>query len=135
VSVGDIHTFRLNYPRPPKGLHANDRVHWRRKAKSTEEIRHEVMLRVRSLRLGELPACTVQVVWVVGDRRKRDADNIFPLCKAIYDGIGSDRGTSARLVADDDPQHMRKDAPAIRYVADSQAHFVVIITELEEVDA
>jgi hypothetical protein len=135
MSAGNIWTFRLNYPRPPKGLHANDRAHWRTKAKSTETIREEVMLRVRSLRLGELPACAVQVVWVVGDHHKRDADNIYPLCKAIYDGIGSDRGTSARLVTDDDPQHMRKDAPAIRYVADSPAHFVVIITELDEVGA
>lgn len=135
MSVGDIHTFHLNYPRPPKGLHANDRAHWRRKAKSTEEIRQEVMLRTRSLRLGELERVAVQLVWVVGDNRKRDADNIWPLMKAVCDGIGSDRGTSARIVPDDDPAHMDKLAPVIRTVPGSSPHFIVIITELEEAES
>lgn len=132
MSTGDIWTFRLNYPRPPKGLHANDRAHWRTKAKSTETIRQETMLRVRSLHLGELERISVQLVWVVGDNYKRDADNIWPLLKAVCDGIGSDRGTSARLVPDDDPAHMVKLAPVIRLVPASSAHFVVIINELED---
>ena len=131
--AANVWTFRLNYPRPPKGLHANDRAHWRTKAKSTETIRQETMLRVRALRLGELHRISVQLVWVVGDQRKRDEDNIWPLVKAVCDGIGSDRGTSARLVADDDPLHMVKLAPVIRHLPGSSAHFVVIITELDEV--
>lgn len=133
MSAGEIHTFRLNYPRPPKGLHANDRAHWRTKAKSTETIREEVMLRVRSLRLGELERVSVQLIWVVGDKYKRDEDNVWPLMKAICDGIASDRGTSARLVPDDDPAHMQKLAPEIRLVPGSVAHFVVKIEDLGEV--
>lgn len=126
-------SFALQYPRPPKGLHANDRVHWRRKARSTEEVRQEVTMRVRALRLGELGKISVQVTWIVGDARKRDDDNIHPLCKVIYDAIGSNRGTSARLVADDDPAHMVKLAPAIRTVRGETPHFLVTITCLEEV--
>lgn len=132
MSAGDIWTFRLNYPRPPKGLHANDRAHWRTKAKSTETIREEVMLRVRSLRLGELERVSVQLIWVVGDKYKRDEDNIWPLMKVICDGIASDRGTSARLVPDDDPLHMQKKAPEVRFVEGSTPHFVVVIELLEE---
>jgi hypothetical protein len=135
MSAGDIHTFRLNYPRPPKGLHANDRAHWRVTAKSKEAVRREVMLRVRSLRLGELERISVQVIWVVGDRIKRDDDGHAPLMKVICDGIGSDRGVSAHLVPDDDPAHMVKLAPVIKTVPGADPHFCVIITELDEVDA
>lgn len=133
--TANIWTFQLNYPRPPKGLHANDRAHWRAKAKSTEQVRQEVMLRVRSLRLGELDRVSVQLIWVVGTRAKRDSDNIWPLLKAVCDGIGSDRGTSARLVADDDPAHMDKLAPVITLVPGSVPHFKVIITDLGEAKA
>lgn len=123
-------TFILNYPRPPKGLHANDRTVWQAKMGAVSDIRLEVMARTRALRIGVLEQCTVQVVWVVGDRTKRDPDNLAPFMKAIFDGIGSSsRGPSAHLVEDDDPAHMGKPAALIRYEKGVKAHFEITITE------
>lgn len=121
--------FTLNYPRPPKGLHANDRTHWAVKMGATQDIRMEVMARTRNLHIGVLEFCTVQVVWVVGDKRKRDTDNLAPFMKAIFDGIGSNsRGYSAHLVEDDDPEHMSKPGALIRYEKGVKPFFEVTIT-------
>jgi hypothetical protein len=72
----------------------------------------------------------VDVVWVVGDKRRRDADNAAPFLKAIYDGIGADEGVSAHLVDDDDPDHMYKAPLTFRYEKGARAHFEVCISEV-----
>lgn len=126
----DSWSFILDYPRPPKGLHANDRPHWTVKSGATQDIRLEVMAKTRALHLGELERIRVDVEWVVADRRKRDTDNLAPFLKAIYDGIGANRGVSARLVEDDDPAHMEKNAATIRYEKGARPHFLVTITDL-----
>lgn len=120
-------SFVLDYRRPPKGLHANDRTHWRAKAGATADIRREVFARTRALHIGVLERISVQVTWVVGDRIKRDADGCEPFCKAIYDGIGSDRGVSARVVEDDDREHFDKPRLVIRYEKGARPHFEVSI--------
>lgn len=122
--------FVLDYPRPPKGLHSNDRAHWRVKAGATADVRQEVFAKVRALRLGTLEKIRVDVTWVVGDKRKRDEDGPEPLCKAIYDAIGSDRGVSAHLVDDDTAEFMEKTRLAIRYEPGARAHFEVKITSV-----
>lgn len=124
--------FILDYPRPPKGLSANDRTHWSVKAGASADIRYEVMVKVRALRLGVLDRVRVDVVWVVADRRRRDTDNLAPFLKAIYDGIGADKGVSAHLVDDDDPAHMEKPGATIRYEKCARAHFEVSIAEVTE---
>jgi Endodeoxyribonuclease RusA. len=122
--------FILDYPRPPKGLSANDRTHWAAKAGASADVRLEVMAKTRALRLGALEKISVQVTWVVADHRKRDEDGPDPFCKAIYDGIGSSTGVSARLVEDDSPEYMLKPRLVIRYEKDARAHFEVTITDL-----
>lgn len=121
--------FTLDYPRAPKGLSANDRTHWSVKAGATADIRLEVMAKVRALHLGQLERVSVQVVWVVKDRQRRDTDNLAPFMKAIFDGIGANKGASARLVDDDDPEHMSKPGAQIRYVKGCRPHFEITITE------
>lgn len=123
-------TIRLHYPRPPKGLSANDRTHWRTKAASTKTIREEVFTKVRAAKVPALERIRVELIWYVTDRRRRDADNMAPFAKAIYDGIGADRGVSARIVEDDAPQFMEKIAPRIEHMPGGEAHFAVIITDL-----
>jgi hypothetical protein len=125
-------SFDLNYTRPPKGLSANDRCHWRTKHDSTQQIRNEVM-RTRAAHVPALDRIQVDVVWVVADLRDRDTDNVAPLLKAIYDGIGSNRGVSARIVGDDSPEFMSKPAATIRYDKAATAHFTVTITDLGDV--
>ena len=124
-------SFDLNYPRPPKGLSANDRCHWAVKAGATADVRLEVMAKVRALHIGVLERIRVDVTWVVSDKRKRDEDGPDPFCKAIYDGIGSSsRGYSAHLVDDDDRAHMEKPRLTIRYEKGVRPHFTVMITDL-----
>ena len=123
-------SFDLNYPRPPKGLSANDRCHWRTENDNIQMIRKETMLRTRAAKVPSLENVRVDVEWVVADRRKRDTDNLAPLLKAIYDGIGSNRGTSARIVDDDDPAHMQKPSATIRFQAGAEPHFTVTITDI-----
>ena len=122
--------FDLNHARPPKGLSLNDRCHWRTKHENTQLIRTQAMLRTRAAKVPALERIRVDVEWVVADRRNRDTDNLAPLLKAIYDGIGSNRGTSARIVEDDDPAHMDKPAATIRFESGATPHFSVTITDL-----
>jgi hypothetical protein len=122
--------FTLDYPRPPKGLHANDRVHYMAKAGATADIRQEVFARVRALRIGTLKRIRVDIVWVVKDHIKRDEDGPEPLCKAIYDGIGSDRGVSAHVVEDDGREFFEKPRLIVRYEKGAHPHFEVTITDL-----
>ena len=123
--------FTLDFPKPPKGLSANDRCHWGMKHASTQTVRMLVMSKVRALHVPVLDRARVDVVWVVRDRRRRDTDNVAPLLKAIYDGIAADRGVSARILEDDDPAHMEKPGATIRYVKGATAHFRVTITDID----
>jgi hypothetical protein len=124
-------SFDLPYTRPPFGLSANDRPkHWGPKATNTAEVRELVFYLTRTTHVPALEKCRVDVVWVVKDRRRRDTDNLAPLLKAIYDGIGSDRGVSARIVEDDAPEFMTKPGATIRYETGCTPHFEVTITDI-----
>ena len=124
-------TFILDYPRPPKGLSANDRVHWSIRRGATADIRLEVMAKTRALHLGSAERVRVDVVWIVADRKRRDTDNLAPFLKAIYDGIGADKGVSARIVEDDAPEFMDKPSATIRYQYGARPHFEVTITVVD----
>ncbi|MFF2493217.1 hypothetical protein [Agromyces sp. NPDC058064] len=126
----DQWTIRLLYPRPPFGLSANDRPHHMVKSRAIKAMREEVMFKVRQARVPALERCRVDLVWYVADHRTRDEDNLAPMAKAIYDGIGSNKGISARIVDDDSPEFMEKTAPVIEYMAGGEPHFAVIITDL-----
>lgn len=123
-------SFELAYPRAPKGLNLNDRSHWAVKAKSTEVVRWQVMASVRHLKVPVLERAQVDVEWVVNTRARRDTDNLAPFMKAIYDGIGADKGVSAHILEDDAPEFMLKTGATIRYDKALTPHFVVTITEL-----
>lgn len=120
----------LPFERPPKGLHSNDRPHWRTKARSTAEVRNLVVVLCRAQRIPPMQRVSVQVTWVVPDRRKRDADGPDPLTKVIYDAIGSDRGVSAHLVPDDTPEFMEKPRLVIEHQPGCTAHFRVDIQDI-----
>lgn len=121
-------SFTLPYKRPPEGLSANDRVFWAVKAQSTNAVRQVVTAKAQRWR--KCQRVRVDVVWVVADQRRRDADNAAPFLKAIYDGLGADRGVSAHLVPDDDPDHMEKPGLTFRYEKGATPHFVVTVTEV-----
>lgn len=122
--------IHLPYARAPKGLSANDRCHWRTKARSTLEVRQTIVNAALVQRIPVMQRMEVELVWVVGDKRKRDPDNLFPLLKAICDGLGSDRGVSAHLVTDDSPEYMTKHHPRIEYQPGTTPRMEVRITDI-----
>lgn len=123
-------TLELPYERPPKGLHANDRVHHMVRARSAKEVRERVAVLCRVAKIPTLQRISVQVVWVVPTRHKRDEDGPDPMCKVIYDAIGSDRGVSARIVQDDTKEFMDKPRLVIEHRPGELAHFRVEITDV-----
>lgn len=124
-------SFKLAYPSVPKGLSLNYRgSHWPR-TNNTAMVRRDVMLLTRLAKVPALDKCRVDVCWLVKTKAKRDTDNLAPLLKAIYDGIGSDRGVSARIVEDDSPEYMLKTSATIAYDKGNSPGFVVTITAME----
>ena len=123
-------TLELPYERPPKGLHANDRVHHMVRARSAKELRERAAVLCRVAKIPKRQRIAVQVVWVVPTRHKRDEDGPDPMCKVIYDAIGSDRGVSARIVQDDTKEFMDKPRLVIEHQPGETAHFRVEITDV-----
>jgi Holliday junction resolvase RusA-like endonuclease len=97
-------TLRFDYTSPP--LTANQRMHWRKKAKITAEVR--LATRLLADRIPELGKCRVILTWVVLTSHRRDADNIVPTLKAMCDGL-----VDAGVVRDDTPDLMDKLMPVI----------------------
>lgn len=118
-------TYRLDLPfyRPPEALTGNAREgHWAPRSKATNEVRTAVAWLGRQAGIPPSRHLTVELVWAPGDRRKRDADNLWPMLKACCDGLArGPRKPSARaapwvgldLVPDDTPRWMRKLPPRI----------------------
>lgn len=95
------------WTRPP--VSANDRMHWSKKARLTKQVR-----KVSAAECAHIPAlgrCRVQLVWLVTDNRRRDADNPVPTFKAMCDGL-----VDAGVVPDDTPEFMEKLMPIISRV-------------------
>ena len=123
-------TLELGYAKPPDGLSANWRGHWATKARSTASVRALVKYLAIEAGIEPMQRCQVEVIWIVKDKRRRDADNAAPFAKAIFDGLAADKGVSAHIVADDDPAHMVKLMPHIEYRPNATPHFEVIVTDL-----
>ena len=105
-------TIRLPWTTPP--LSANDRDHWRVKAKKVAEVRRTVgdLVAVQTFTAYPFPLyaehVTVTLTYYPRDRRRRDADNLVPTLKAACDGL-----VDARVVRDDTPDLMTKHMPVI----------------------
>lgn len=108
------------WERPP--LNANQRLHWAAKATKTREIRSAAMWAAHAIR-PRPSRVTVQLVWVVTDRRRRDSDNIYPTFKAMCDGL-----VDAGIVPDDTPEYMNKLGPIIRYEPGGTARLELEVT-------
>lgn len=109
----------LPYDRPPAALHGNTRTHWRRRAADTRQVRADVHALATQAGLHrhapDVEHVTVELVWAPGDRRHRDADNLWPMLKVGCDALARGRSdlVGLDLVPDDTPRHMTKLAPRI----------------------
>jgi crossover junction endodeoxyribonuclease RusA len=119
--VNDLRVrLTLPYDRPPAALTANTRAHWRARSAATRQVRSDVLRLAQAAGLhrygpGVVEHVTVELVWAPGDRRRRDADNLFPLLKSCCDAIARGRRdwTGLDLVPDDVPEWMTKLTPRI----------------------
>lgn len=98
-------------------LSLNSRAHWGAKAAATKRWRSFAAMHAD--RYPELPYVDVTLTWVVSDRRRRDEDNLYPLLKALCDGL-----VDAGVVPDDTPDRMGKRC-RIDYVPDEHPHMVL----------
>lgn len=110
----------LPYDRPPAALTANNRAHWRRRSADTQQVRADVLrlAQVAGMHRILIPIVHVEagLVWAPGDRRRRDADNLYPLAKACFDALArGPRGdwVGLDLVPDDTPEWFTKRTPRI----------------------
>ena len=99
-------TILLPYEAPPLSL--NQRMHWAKKSKITKQVR--MIARAGARHIPDLPACEVELVWFVKDRRRRDTDNPVATLKALCDGL-----VDAEVVPDDTPDYMHKRPVQIIY--------------------
>lgn len=97
----------LGYSSPP--LHANQRFgNWGHKARITAEVRAEAGWRIRSANVGKAAFIRAFVVRRPATRRTRDAGNLWPLQKAVIDGV-----RDAGIVPDDDGRYLEELAPKL----------------------
>lgn len=100
----------ISFVAPADRINANDRTHYRVKAKQTQEWRGAAA--AAACHLDPLPepaehAChVVHVTFPVRDRRRRDPANWHPTVKAIVDGL-----TDAELWPDDNSRWVRTTEP------------------------
>jgi len=113
-------TFTFHWAKAPLSL--NYRLHRMAEAKITRELR--TLMKVLAGVLEPMDHCEVELVWIVGDKRKRDEENIVPVLKALCDGL-----VDAGLVVDDVPAYMRKLMPVVRYVKGGPARFEFTVKE------
>jgi crossover junction endodeoxyribonuclease RusA len=113
--------FIFDWAAPP--LSSNQRLHWARKAELTRTVRSATGYKCRALPV--LERVRVDLVWVVNDKRRRDADNVTPTLKAMCDGL-----IDVGLVDDDTPIFMEKSMPRIEYRKGEAPHLELTITEV-----
>jgi len=108
VRYGREWVVRLPWDKPPAS--ANDRDHWRVKARKVRAIRDTAAALVL-LTHPDVASCRIAVglTYVPRDKRRRDPDNlVVPLFKALVDGI-----VDAGIVPDDTPEYVIRSMPQI----------------------
>jgi crossover junction endodeoxyribonuclease RusA len=101
-------TLVAPWPKPP--LSMNQRRHWAPKARDVATCRSWAAWAARAARIPSLTHTTVELVWYVPDKRRRDEDNATETLKPLCDGL-----VDAGVVPDDTPQWMTKLMPRIEY--------------------
>lgn len=81
-------------------INANDRLHYRVKAKKTKTLRQLGKQSAEGLLFPD--PCRIVAYFGFPDRRKRDLHNYYPTLKALIDGIVTDAGA----LIDDNSEHL-----------------------------
>lgn len=89
-------------------LNANDRFHWRDERDRKILVRESVLWRAKEAMIPQCAHVTVEVHYLPGDKRRRDASNLMPTQKAALDGA-----VRAGVVPDDSAQWVTERMPVI----------------------
>jgi len=116
----------LKYDRPP--LSMNDRRYWAQKAAITRDLRERAAWLFRAARIPPLMGLSIQLVWIVPDRRDRDDDNPYATLKVVADALGPSRPghPGAGVVPKDTPEYMEKLPTRIEYRKGERGLYVEI---------
>ena len=121
-------SYRIDLPWTKPPLSMNDRMHWRLKAKITREIRDTTRILAIA---GHVPKdcrhITVCLHYRPRDNRRRDADNLVPVLKALADGL-----VDYELVPDDTPDLMTKTMPHIHAAERGSEGALWLTIDIEE---
>ena len=115
-------TGTITIPLPKNPLSLNGREHWRVKAKHTKQWRQ--FAAHAAARYPELGSCDVTLTWFVTTGHRRDEDNLYPLLKALCDGL-----VDAGVTVDDTPDLMGKRCRIERAPAGVVAAFMELKVE------
>jgi len=117
-------TLVFAWPTNPLPMNGG-RGHWRTHGRKVRDVR-ETSTWLAALAVPwvarPLPKVRVHLTQYVTDARKRDADNLGQLAKAVVDGL-----TRAGVIADDNDQIVTRVHPTITRT-DGPAHFELTIT-------
>lgn len=94
-------TYVVALPAGMKLLNANDRVHWRTRARITKALREAAEESALAAHIPPQERITIQAVLHPHDKRRRDAHNWYPSFKAAIDGV-----VDAGVIPDDDGKHL-----------------------------
>lgn len=89
-------------------LNLNSRRHWSKRHADAARWRETVGWLAKAARVPRLTRARVQLTLVAPDRRRRDADNLVPCCKAAVDGL-----RDAGVLEDDTPDRVEHLLPRI----------------------
>jgi crossover junction endodeoxyribonuclease RusA len=100
-------TWVLHLPMT-KPLSLNDRDHWAKKAKATQQVRDDADVLARQARIPRCAFIRTTLVYEPRDKRRRDPINLIATLKAVQDGL-----VDAGVVPDDTPAYVETATPLI----------------------
>jgi crossover junction endodeoxyribonuclease RusA len=101
-------TWRIELPYSMPPLSLNQRMHWARKAKLTQQVRDDTKILVRAANIPPQERVAICLHYIPKDRRRRDPLNLVATLKAVEDGC-----VDAGLIPDDTPTFSEPTMPII----------------------
>ena len=113
--------LRIEIPMlPPIALSPNARPHWAQKHRATQSLRTVAWACAYSVARDRIEKATIQPIFVVASKRRRDPDNWLAMLKPAIDGL-----VDAGILIDDDSEHVKLLSP--QFVVDrSKAPMTVL---------
>lgn len=96
-----MRTWTVELPAGIPLLTANQRPHWRARARLTKTIREAAYWSAKASKVPSLVCAHITVDYRPVDRRRRDPGNWAPSAKAAVDGL-----VDAGILPDDDAHHL-----------------------------